>query len=131
MHTVDVLTIRCKALRSDIVFLKKEIHFLLKILGNCYSVSIHTDQLKLQDGYWKHFEEQQLQLSALNAMILKEESRLVDLYLEGIIHAETVNIKQEQLETTFSECYNDLKMLKESFYIFMNGCNACTLKAAC
>jgi hypothetical protein len=131
MHTVDVFTSRCTALRSDIVFLKKEISFLLKILGNCYSASIHTEQLKLQDGYWKHFEEQQLHLDSLNATILKEESKLVNLYLEGLIYAETVNSKQEQLETTFSACYNDLKMLKESFYIFMNGCNACTLKAAC
>lgn len=131
MQTVDVLSNRCTALRSDILFLKKEIGFLLKILGNCYSSSIHAEQLKLQDGYWKHFEEQQLQLESLDTTIQKEESRLVDLYLEGLIHAETVTTKQEQLQNTFNSCYSDLKSLKESFYTFMNGCNACALKTAC
>lgn len=131
MQTVDVLTSRCTALRSDIMFLKKEIGFLLKILGNCYSSSIHDEQLKLQDGYWKQFEEQQQSLDSLDSRIQKEESRLVDLYLEGVIHAETVCTKQEQLQTSFNECYNDIKSLKESFYMYMNGCNACALKTAC
>lgn len=131
MQTVDVLTSRCTALRSDIMFLKKEIGFLLKILGNCYSSSIHAEQLKLQDGYWKQFEEQQMCLDSLDSIIQKEESRLVDLYLEGVIHAETVCTKQEQLQSSYEECYNDLKSLKESFYTYMNGCNACALKTAC
>jgi hypothetical protein len=131
MHTVDVLTSRCTALRSDILFLKKEIGFLLKILGNCYSSSIHTQQLKLQDGYWKHFEEQQVQLDSLDKMIHKEESRLIDLYLEGLIHAETVIDKQHKIQASFDACYSDIKSLKEAFYTFMNGCSACALKTAC
>ncbi|WP_018342341.1 hypothetical protein [Cytophaga aurantiaca] len=131
MHTVDVLTSDCTALRSNILFLKKEISFLLKILGNCYSSSIHAEQLKLQDGYWKHFEEQQIYLDTLDVTVQKEESKLINLYLEGLIHAETVMDKQGKLQASFDACYNELKSLKESFYTFMNGCNACALKTAC
>lgn len=131
MHTVDILTTRCTAIHTDIQFLKKEIGFLLKILGNCYSSSIHAEQLKLQDGYWKHFEEQQLELDALDATVQKEESKLINLYLEGLIHEETLRDKQGKLEAAFEACYSELKSLKESFYTFMNGCNACALKTAC
>jgi len=131
MSTIDILTTRCSAIKSDITFLKKEITFLLKILGNCYSTSIHAEQLRLQDSYWKNFEEQKLNLEFLYEHIEKEQLQLADLYLEDLIHAQTVNDKLAQLQNRFDNCYNDLKTLKESFYLFMNGCNACTLKAAC
>ena len=131
MGTIDVLTSRCSAIQSDITFLQKEISFLLKILGNCYSASIHSEQLRLQDSYWKDFEEQKKNLDSLYENIEKEKLRLADLYLESVINTQTVHDKLSQLEYTYSECYTNLKSLKELFYLYMNGCNACTLKAAC
>lgn len=131
MGTIDVLTSRCSAIQSDITFLQKEISFLLKILGNCYSTSIHSEQLKLQDSYWKDFEEQKRNLDLLYAQIEKEKLILADLYLEEVINAQTLHEKLAQLKNRFDDSYNDLRMLKELFYLFMNGCNACTLRAAC
>lgn len=131
MGTIDLLTSRCSAIQSDITFLQKEISFLLKILGNCYSTSIHSEQLKLQDSYWKDFEEQKRNLDLLYAQIEKEKLILADLYLEEVINAQTLHEKLAQLKNRFDDSYNDLRMLKELFYLFMNGCNACTLRAAC
>lgn len=113
---------------SEIHFLKKEIEFLLKILRNCYSASANLDKIKLLDGYWKGFEQNIDGLDLLLNRIKKQEKSMAVLAQGGLIDSEETSFKEDSLLVEFKEIDKGVKVLKESFYEFMHGCNACTLK---
>ncbi|MDB5274576.1 MAG: hypothetical protein JWO58_2943 [Chitinophagaceae bacterium] len=109
-------------------FLKKEIDFLLKILKNCYSTSMDMERTKLLDSYWKRFEKSINDLDGVLSRIHKEEKSMAIHYKDLTMDADTLHLKEEQLTTKFNDIATEVKLLKESFYEFMHGCNACALK---
>jgi hypothetical protein len=100
-------------LTSEIIFLKKEIDFLMKLLRNGYSSSVTIEKIRLLDRYWKGFEDNISRLDSLLTLINKEEKTLLNI--DGI-NKEFYTVDQ------------GVKSLKDSFYEYMSGCCACSKK---
>ena len=130
MNTVEEIHARQTNLRTDALFLKKEIEFLLNILSNCYSTSVDGEKIKRMDTYWKSFEANTRKLDLLITRIHLEEKTMTALYFDGLIKPDDVFIKQTEATECFREISSEIKQLKERFYEFMQGCNACALKTA-
>ncbi len=128
MENIEVIHNHHIEIASQTAFLKNEITFLLKILNNCYSTSINIERTKLLDSYWKRFDRSMIALDNILSRIHKEEKSLSIHYKDIVLDNETLNIKEEQLTTKFNDTVNELRLVKENFYEFMKGCNACALK---
>lgn len=129
MKTIAELHVDHSEIASDIKFLKKEIDFLIKLLKNCYSVSINTDKIKLLDGYWMGFEENISRLDSLLEKVYKEERELAGLYQDSLIDGEkTLFNDEDSMISEFYKINKAVKTLKESFYGYMSGCWACNFK---
>lgn len=128
MKNFDELHIHHKEITSDALFLKKEIEFLLKILRNCYSTSINLDKIKLLDSYWRSFEQNIDKLDLLLKRIRQEEKSMSVLYQEGSIDLESTLFGESAVLENYRNIEKEVKLLKESFYEYMHGCNACALK---
>jgi hypothetical protein len=115
-------------LTSDIVFLKKEIDFLLKLLRNAYSISVNMEKIKLLDAYWKGFEQNIARLEELLGKIKKEENQLAALCQENLIDGEKTYFNEEETVSAFYKLNKEVRVLKESFYEYMSGCCACSYK---
>ena len=130
MENIEVIYQHHKEIASHTVFLKHEINFLMKILKNCYSTSINIDRTKLLDSYWKRFDSNLLALDKVLSRIHKEEKNLAIQYKDIVMDTETLHLKENQLTTKFNTIAIEVRLLKESFYEFMQGCNACALKTS-
>jgi len=130
MENIEVIHQHHKEIASHTVFLKNEISFLLKILKNCYSTSINIERTKLLDSYWKRFDNHTLALDQVLNRIHKEEKSLAIHYKDVVMDTETLQLKENQLATKFNDIASEVRLLKESFYEFMQGCNACALKTS-
>ena len=128
MKTLDAVHHHHTALSNEILFLKKEIDFLLKILRNCYSSSVQADKIKLMDSYWKSFEQNSEKLEALNNRIQLEEKKNAVLYKNNPNDSLVNDEKELEFNNKIYAIQLETKLIKESFYEFMQGCNACTLK---
>lgn len=128
MKNLNELHIYHTEISSEILFAKKEVEFLLKILGNCYSTAINEDKLKLLDSYWKSFEQNIDKLDLLLKRIQTEEKSIAVLVQDGLLDSNATNFKEDNCLTEFKEINSAVKILKESFYEFMHGCDACSLK---
>lgn len=115
-------------IESEISFLKKEIEFLLKILRNSYSVSVNGAKIKLLDAYWQSFEDLTQKLNILSSQIKKEEKDLALVYQHNLIDTEKTFFQEDSIPSEFYSIYKEIKVLKESFYAYMIGCNECCLK---
>jgi len=128
MKSLEELHIHHGNVSSEVQFLKKEIEFLLKILRNCYSTSIKLEKIKLLDAYWKGFEQNIEKLDFLLEKVNKEESSMAVLCQDGLINLEKTLFNEDNFLAKLRAIEREVKLLKESFYEFMQGCNACALK---
>lgn len=128
MKTLEEVHHQHTDLSNEILFLKKEIDFLLKILRNCYSSSVQADKIKLMDSYWKSFEQNSEKLDLLSNRIQLEEKKNATLYKNNPNDSLINNQKEAELNRVIDTIKFEIKLIKESFYEFMQGCNACTLK---
>jgi hypothetical protein len=128
MKTLEAIHHRHKELSNEIFFLKKEIDFLLKILRNCYSSSVQSDKIKLMDGYWKSFDHNKEKLDHLLNRIELEEKKNASLYKNTPDDILISDQKESEFNRIIETVQVEVKLIKESFYEFMQGCNACVLK---
>jgi len=128
MKTLDAVHHHHTELTNEILFLKKEIDFLLKILRNCYSFLVQSDKIKLMDSYWKSFEQNSEKLDQLLNRIQLEEKKNVVLYKNNPDDSLVNDEKESDFSSKINTIQTETKLIKESFYEFMQGCNACTLK---
>ncbi len=128
MENIEVIHKHHKEIASHTLFLKNEITFLLKILKNCYSTSMNIERTKLLDSYWKRFDNGTIALDQVLSRIHKEEKSIAIHYKDVLMDTETLTLKEDQLTAKFDSIATELRLLKESFYEFMQGCNACALK---
>src|SRR6478735_1450991 len=75
-------------LGSEIIFLKEEIDFLLKILRNGYSSSLKLDKIKQLDSFWNGFEQNIKELNLLFTKIQEEKPGLAADYHDRLIDSE-------------------------------------------
>ena len=129
MKTAELIHIQQKDALSEIQFLKKELQFLLKILQNCYSTKMNPDKIKLLDTYWKSFEQRITELNTIQTRIDLGEIELTYLYKNELIEPNTFLLNDPLLQAV-KKVGGEVKILKESFYEFMQGCNACAHKSA-
>jgi len=113
---------------SETIFLKKEIEFLLKILRNCYSSSSNLEKIKLLDSYWKGFEKNIAELELVLQNTNQNENSLAYSYQNGMIEYNTYDFTNNPLIKKYKDIEKEVKLLKESFYEYMHGCNACSFK---
>lgn len=128
MKTLDTVHHHHIELSSEILFLKKEIDFLIKILKNCYSSSVQSDKIKLMDSYWKSFNHNSEKLDHLLHRIQLEEKKNAGLYKNNPEDSLVADLKESEFSNGIKTIQNEIKLIKESFYEFMHGCNACALK---
>lgn len=128
MKTLDAVHHHHTELSNEILFLKKEIDFLLKILRNCYSSSVQADKIKLMDSYWKSFDQNKEKLDHLLDRIELEEKKNTNLYKNNPKDSLVNDQKESEFNRVIETVQFETKLIKESFYEFMHGCNACALK---
>ena len=129
MKSFEELHIHHGEVSSEVQFLKKEVEFLLKILRNCYSTSVKLEKIKLLDAYWKGFEQNIEKLNSLSEKIMHEEQGMAVLCQDGLIDFERTLFNEDNHLAKLRTIEKEVKLLKESFYEFMQGCNACALKS--
>ena len=128
MKSFEGLHIRHEDVSSDVLFLKKEIEFLLKILRNCYSTSVKLEKIKLLDGYWKGFEQNIGKLDLLLERINKDENAMAVVSQDGLINEEQTHFNRDSFRVKLKAIDIDVRLLKETFYELMEGCGSCALK---
>lgn len=128
MKTLDAIQVQNSELSGKILFLKKEIDFLLKILRNCYSSSVQADKIKLMDSFWKGFEQNTNQLDLILTHIEQEERKNASLYRNVPEDSLVNDKKQSEFQKQVASIQAKLQSTKENFYEFMQGCSACALK---
>jgi hypothetical protein len=127
MTNVAELTTENAQTASEILFLKKEIDFLMKLLRNGYSSTVTIEKIRLLDKYWKGFEDNIGRLDSLLFRITMEENMPSILSQNNTDENLTLSNKESFTEE-FSLINNSVKALKESFYEYMSGCCACSKK---
>jgi len=107
---------------SEINFLKQEISFLLKLLRKAYSTTLYQEEVKILDAYWKEFEQDKENLEALQKSVNYEEQRMAAIY-----RSDRVGVFKENADymSTFKKICSDLRLLKESFYDFVESSERC------
>ena len=80
------------------------------------------------DGYWKSFETNIKKLEALEMQVKEEEKQLAALYQENLIDTEQTLFNDGSIIPEYYKIMKEVKVFKESFYEFMNGCGACSFK---
>lgn len=128
METLDTVQQHHTQLSSEAVFLKKEIDFLLKILKNCYSTSVSDERIKLLDSFWKNFDRHLSDLDQLVSHIALQENKYSMRHKNHPVNSIIPDNKEETFKLKMNFIQIEIKLLKESFYEFMHGCNACVFK---
>ena len=122
MKTAEELHTQHRETTSEIVFLKTEMEFLLKILRNCYSSKIVLERTKMMDSYWKVFEHTIKKLNILNSQIVEGENECGYLTKNELVGADS-QLPEDPLVQVVKNVDAEIKILKASFYEFMHGCN--------
>ena len=128
MKTLDAIQQNHTQLFSEAVFLIKEIDFLLKILKNCYSSSVDDDRIKLLDSYWKSFDQNLIDIDQLLDRLQLEEKKCSSWYKNQHMDSVFFKTKENEFKLKMNTIQDEIKIIKESFYAFMNGCSACSFK---
>ena len=129
MKTAEELHTQHIEVISEIEFLKKDLNFLLKILRNCYSPKVNTEKTKLLDSFWKSFECTISKLDTINKHIGSEENEIAYLYKNELIGPSTT-LLEDPFISAVKRINEEVKVLKNNFYEFMQGCNECAYKSA-
>ncbi|HEX8549394.1 MAG TPA: hypothetical protein VF691_20705 [Cytophagaceae bacterium] len=124
MNSVTEIPTESLEIVSDIQFLKKEINFLLKLLKNGYSHSIKSEKIKLLDGYWKGFEESIRNLESLMSKVSEEKL----MRSVGYVGITTKAAENAAMTKEYTRINNVVKVIKEGFYEYMDGCCSCSFK---
>jgi len=80
------------------------------------------------DSYWKSFDQNNENLDQLLHRIQLEEKKDAVLYKSDPNNALVTDEKESEFAQKIQTIQTEIKLIKESFYEFMKGCNACTLK---
>ena len=80
------------------------------------------------DSYWKSFEQNSEKLDQLLNRIQLEEKKNAVLYKNNPDDSLVNDEKESDFSSKINTIQTETKLIKESFYEFMQGCNACTLK---
>jgi hypothetical protein len=127
MKTLNEIHSQHNTLNSEICFLQQEIKFFIKLLSKSYNDLTEKPKVKILDAYWKEFEKCNDDLKKVAERIKNCEKMAHSKFDKlGMVKCED----DEECTLSMRTVSNNLRTLKESFYVFVIDLNNHTYEKA-